>query len=92
MTMLETRILETKGNIVWRETADGIVLVDPGRGRVRVLNAVGSDIWKQILEGYDTTTIHTNIVNKYDVSAEKAAADLDLFLNELAQRELIQDV
>ena len=42
--------------------------------------------------GHDTTTIHTNIVNKYDVSAEKAAADLDLFLNELAQRELIQDV
>lgn len=92
LTAITPTFVEMKGNIVWRETTDGMVLVDPGRGRVRVLNPLGSDIWKQILEGFDTTTIHTNIVNKYDVSAEKAAADLDLFLHELAKRELIRIV
>jgi hypothetical protein len=83
------RTATVRSNIVWREQSDGIVLMDPRQTRVRVLNKVASDIWKQLMQGHDTDTIHANIVSSYDVSAEKAAADLDAFLTVLAARELI---
>ena len=84
------RSVSTENHVVWRETADGVVLVDPSGGRVRVLNPVGSDIWKQISSGCDVATIRTNIETKYAVSAEKAASDLETFLDTLAERNLIQ--
>ncbi len=77
-------------NLVWRETDDGIVVIDPVEGRVRVLNGVGSDIWKQIDQNEGLDTIQAQLVAQYDISAERAQADIDSFLSQLTDRKMIQ--
>lgn len=84
--------LETQDHIVWRETQDGVVLVDPSKARVRVLNQVASEIWKQIQAGVDSAAIKRNIAEQYDVSAEKADTDVEAFLDTLADRNLIRRI
>ncbi len=77
-------------NLVWRETDDGIVVVDPVEGRVRVLNGVGSDIWKQLSDNAAIDSIQKQLTQQYDISAERAQADIDTFLTQLTDRKMIQ--
>ena len=74
---------------VWRETDEGIVIVDPKSSKVRVLNGLGSLIWKSLSQEAKEAEIVEQITGLYDVSAEKAASDLQLFLTDLQGRGLV---
>lgn len=76
--------------LIWRETDDGLVIVDPAKGKVRVLNGVGADIWKMLEAGKTVGEIEGELVAEYGISAELAAADLNNFLTDLKQRQLLQ--
>lgn len=75
--------------LIWRETDDGLVIVDPAMGKVRVLNGVGADIWKMVEEGQDVPMIERRLVEDYGISAATAAADVATFITDLKGRKLI---
>lgn len=75
--------------IVWRLMDDGAVLVSPDVGRVRVLNDVGTTIWTLIDGKSDLTHIEEALVQKYNVSRDRARQDLHAFLDDLVERDLI---
>lgn len=76
-------------DVVWRTMDDGAVLVKPEAGRVRVLNEVGTTIWRMIDGKHDLAAIEAELLEKYDVSPEEARRDLHQFLEELLERDLI---
>ncbi|HFC12726.1 MAG TPA: PqqD family protein [Anaerolineae bacterium] len=76
-------------NLIWRETDDGIVVVDPTEGNVRVLNGVGSEVWKLVSQQWDTQKIQQRIAENYHISAEQAEADVKAFLTQLSERNMI---
>ena len=76
-------------SLIWRDMDDGTVLVSPEGGQVRVLNEVGSLVW-QIMDGHKSSAaISHQIAQEYDITDEKAARDVEKFLSELDQRELL---
>lgn len=74
---------------IWRRMDDGVVLVTPEAGRVRVLNEVGSAIWHLIDGRKNLEDIQAELVKKYEVTPEQARNDLNSFMTELAARNLI---
>ena len=76
-------------SLIWRDMDDGTVLVSPEGGQVRVLNEVGSLVW-QIMDGHKSiAAISHQIAQEYAITDEQAARDVEKFLSELDQRELL---
>jgi len=65
------------------------VLVLPTKGKVKVLNEVGARIWS-LIDGVRTVgKICAVIESEYAVSAEDAQRDINIFLSQLVDREII---
>lgn len=77
-------------DLIWRETDDGIVVVDPNEGKVRVLNGVASDIWKKASDTVSIASITDHIVAEYDVELSRAEGDVNSFLQEMADSGLME--
>jgi hypothetical protein len=68
---------------------DGTVIVSPTDGRLSVLNEVGAFIW-DLIDGQNSVDfIVSQVVDHFDVSSETARADVDSFLQTLAERDLV---
>lgn len=81
--------LHQRGTI-WRDLSDGVVLVSPGRGVVRVLNGVGAHIWR-LMDGERTITgIQSALIERYEVSSDTLSNDLRTFLADLETRGLLE--
>ena len=84
------KIPQRPASLIWRETDDGLVIVSPEQGQIRVLNAVGAFIW-QTMDGQHTLDqIRHALQQKYaHVPFNQIEADLQQFLTDLQQRHLI---
>lgn len=75
--------------LIWRLLDDNVVIVSPGVGKVRVLNGMATVIWQLMAEGKSCDEIREHLTVYYEVAAEQAQEDLQLFLTDLKDRELI---
>lgn len=75
--------------IVSRHMEDEAVLVHPQRGKVKVLNQVGAEIWKQLDGAASIEEIVDHLVQRYPVERKILEADALHFISELFARELI---
>ena len=77
--------------LIWHGTIDRIVIIDPAIGKVRVLNGVGSMIWKLIAEEKkNVEEVVVQIVDEYEIEKEQASKDLDNFLQDLTSRNILR--
>ena len=83
------KIPQIAPELIWRFLDDNAVLVSPQGGKVRVLNGLGTIIWKMLAEKESPQTIHEHIVAHFDVTPEQASQDLEQFLQELTDRGLL---
>ena len=75
----------------FRRLDDQTVIVDPKRREVHVLNGTGSAIWDLLAE---TQSLHDLIAalehgGAFDAGFETIAADLRVFLDDLAKKGLV---
>ena len=90
-------IYSKNGDIVRRDIADEIILV-PIRGnmadmrKVFVLDAVADFIWMRLDGKMSCGDIHTALLTSFDVKDDQAAEDLNGFIRELLQADLIGEV
>jgi hypothetical protein len=83
-------------NIVRRDIADEILLV-PIRGeladmqRIFALDETSDFIWQRLDGQRSVEEILTAILEDFDVGADQASADLDTFIQELLDADLIQE-
>lgn len=72
------------------EIADGeVVLLDLKRGVYYALDPVGSRFWGLIEGGLDLDAARASMLAEYDVSAEQLSRDLEVLLEDLSGRGLI---
>lgn len=65
------------------------VIVLPKSGQVKVVNEVGSRIWELIDGTRNIGEITETIVAEYDVTAEQAERDVEEFIQELLESEML---
>lgn len=76
-------------NLSWRLLDGEAVIVSPVSGEIRVLNAVGTEIWQRLADGASIAQIESSLVEQYQLSAQQAEADVTAFLHDLTERHLI---
>jgi hypothetical protein len=88
--MSQLEIPQHHPNIIWRVLDDGVVVVSPQQGQVRVLNPVGTAVWGLIDGRRTVADLAAALTEQYDVSLEEAGRDLRAFLAELTERGLLE--
>jgi len=73
-------------------TADGCVLLDIRHGRILTLNAVGSDIFALLQQGFDNSQIVATIARKFGVAIQNVQADVLAFVETLQMHGILQSV
>lgn len=68
---------------------DEAVLILPSKGRVQVLNAVGTRVWQLIDARRSVAEIVDQICREYEVEPEQAARDTTGFLADLLAKGLV---
>lgn len=88
--------MKIKGELLLREVAGEIIAIPVGETALRFngmicLNEVSTHIWKGLQTGKTREVILESILQEYDVPAEEAAADLDAFILQLRENDLLED-
>jgi len=72
--------------------ADGAVLLNVATGAVFSLNEVGGRIWAMIEQGLPRQSIFVSLAAEFDVPEEQLENDLNLFLEQLESKGLVQKI
>jgi hypothetical protein len=73
-----------------RAVGEDGVMVHLDSGRVIVVNEVGNYIVQMLDQPMSRKALAASLVAEFDVSAEQADVDLDLFLGELGNEQLVE--
>ena len=82
--------MRAKGNYVLRQVARTWVVMPLGQSTLDLngmltLNESGALLWKTLEQNGDRDAMVRALTGEYDVSAERALADVDRFLTKLAE-------
>ena len=88
--------MKLKGESVLREVVGEIIVIPVGKTALNFngmicINGVSAEIWKGLQEEKTKEEILENILQEFDVSREEATADLDVFLHQLRENNLLED-
>ena len=76
-------------DVIVEEVEDGFVIINPLTGQIRVLNKTGSFIWALLADGKSVADIPEHLVNSYGLTIEQATADVEVFILDLHNRDLL---
>ncbi len=87
--------MKIKGEFVLREIAGDTMLVPVGQTALKmngmiILDASAALIWKALEEEKSREEILEQIVNRFDVTEETAGKDLDEFLDQMKEADLLE--
>lgn len=87
--MSEERIEIAEG-VVWTRVEAEIIAIDPQSERFFGVQGAGLTVWEALVAGTTRAEAVAAVTTRYAVSEERAAADIDRLLGELAARGLIR--
>ena len=77
--------------LIWRQVDEGMVIVSPTAGQVRVLNALGSTIWGWLDGQHTLAQIEQQLLALYPaIAPTQIHTDLHLFVQDLDARGLLE--
>lgn len=76
--------------LVWRPLDDGLVLLDSARGLYFELNASGRAMFEGLCAGDNREQILQALGQRFEVSSEQLAADLDALCLQLLEQGLLR--
>ena len=88
--------MKLKGEFVLREVAGETIVIPVGNTALNFngmicINSVGAEIWKGLQKERTKEEILESILQEFDVTREEATADLDVFLHQLRENNLLED-
>lgn len=87
--MQEGAQLRVAQDVMTREVGDETVLLHLGRGEYFGLDAVGTSIWRHLVQGVAAGDIPVRLMQEWDVSEAQARADVERLLGELEDHGLV---
>ncbi|MBQ7800867.1 MAG: PqqD family protein [Oscillospiraceae bacterium] len=88
--------MKVKGNYALRQVAKTWVVMPLGQATldldgILTLNETGALLWKTLEQGGDREAMIRALTGEYDVSPERAGADVDRFLGKLADAGVLEE-
>ncbi|MBQ5994944.1 MAG: PqqD family protein [Clostridia bacterium] len=88
--------MKIKDGFILRQVASSNIVVPIGNAQVSfngimTLNEVGTLVWKKLEEGCDRQGLIDAVTAEYDVDAQTAGKDIDIYIEKLRQKGLIED-
>lgn len=88
-------IMKIKDNYVLTKVVDSYIAVPVGSGNVDLntiisLNETGAFIWNLMKEDIEKEAVIEAMLNEYDVSREQAEADVDKFIFQVKEADLLK--
>lgn len=88
--------MKLKGEFVLREVAGETIVIPVGNTALNFngmicINSVSAEIWKGLQKERTKEEILESILQEFDVTREEATADLDVFLHQLRENNLLED-
>ena len=83
--------MKINADVIVEEVEDGFVIINPFTGQIRVLNKTGSFIWTLLADGETVADIPQHLVNNYGLTIEQATADVEIFVLDLRNRNLLAE-
>lgn len=74
-------------DVAWRTVEGQAVLIHNREGVVQVLNEVGTYVWEHFDEGVERIT--SGLAELYEVSPDMVKSDVQEFMRELSESQLI---
>jgi methyltransferase-like protein len=89
---MKEKKLMVNPDVVFREEENEALVFDPKTGKIVILNPTAKYIW-QLCNGKNTQEeIIKCIIEKYDVTIEKAKEDIIKFINTMKEKGLIGEI
>ena len=85
----EQRLRIDPEKVEWREVEGEVVALDVGRSEYIAVNASGAILWSALVEGSTRDELVQALVAEFEVDEERAAADVDAFLESLSERGIL---
>ena len=87
--------MQIKDNYVLTKVVDSYIAVPVGSGNVDLntiisLNETGAFIWNLMKEAIDKEAVIEAMLNEYDVNREQAEADVDKFISQIKEADLLK--
>lgn len=79
-------------DIAWRVIDGDVVLFDTVAGMMRQLNAVGCAVWEALAEPRSVEELAVLVAGRFEVTVERARADVEAFLPKLVERKLVEAI
>jgi hypothetical protein len=77
--------------IAWRRIGDDVVVLDLRTSQYLGANASAGLLWRGLERGAPRDELIAEIVREYDVDVGVAASDVDAFLADCRERDLLDD-
>lgn len=85
-----TQLVRAAPRVLFTPLPDGGVLLDLETKVYFTLNATGAELWSQLVTGpSDRAALASHLQRTFDVTAERAQADVDQWLAELQREGLV---
>jgi hypothetical protein len=89
--MVDTRYRFKKNDsMIYKELADGPVLIDPYRRTVIRMNPVAFEIWRLLDGERSVSDVMDSLRETFDVDEQDLEKDMTSFLKELIKREMLR--
>ena len=77
--------------IAWREIDGETVLLDLRTSTYLAVNASATLLWRLLADGTSAEMLAAALVDEYDIAPDEASADVEAFLQDCRERELLAD-
>lgn len=84
-----TRYVREPG-VLWRRSGDQVLLMPAASLDVCVLGETGLALWEALAEPVGLREVSVRLSARYEVPAERVAADLEPVLEDLDRRQLVR--
>lgn len=74
----------------WRRVDDDIVVLDARRSVYLQVNGTGAQLWPLLADGTDEDALAAALAAAHGLAAEDARRDVDLFVEELRGKDLLE--
>jgi hypothetical protein len=79
-----------QSDLTWEQLDDEIVILDLARSNYLKLNGAGALLWVSLVEGAERQELADALVERYELDADRAWADVDAFVTQLQSEGLLE--
>ncbi|MTI49647.1 PqqD family protein [Sporosalibacterium faouarense] len=83
--------LQRNPKIRWRREVDEVCLYIPKNREMKKLNNVGASVWELCDGSLDSKEIIEEVSKEFDVEANEIKSDVEDFINQLIQLDLLKE-